>query len=211
MRRSGRARQKWIMRVLLIVGSILGTACSSPPPAPPPPPDHAAAAARQLALPQDIADRAFPSPLAPSDAEQNLLATRVFDVAEHGFPPGRQVHAFNVLLDQPDAHDRFRRLASKGQAAGRLYALCGLLVVARKEGITFAHSLSLQPGDVTIRQGDSGSIHRPCGRLCSCSRTIYRSGCSRCAPKPLRTSMVLADKPLHLRRATADTIMSSRA
>jgi hypothetical protein len=42
----------------------------------------------------------------------------------------------------------------KGGPAGQLYALCGLLLVARTEGVTFAHTLSLKPGDVAVRDGD---------------------------------------------------------
>lgn len=142
--------------MVLITVSILATACSTEPPPPPLSPAQQAAAAldRQPAIPQDIADGTFSSPLSPSDAERILLATGVFDLAESGFRPGRQVEAFNVLLDQPDAQNRFRRLASQGRAAGRLYALCGLLLVARGEGITFAYSFSLHEGAVTVREGD---------------------------------------------------------
>ena len=42
----------------------------------------------------------------------------------------------------------------KGGPAGQLYALCGLLLLARTEGISLAHSLSLKPGGVAVREGD---------------------------------------------------------
>jgi hypothetical protein len=146
------------MRRLLIASFLLLMGCSSGrSPSPPPPPDQAAAAAAREpppAIPQDIADSSFPWPLTVADAEKILFATDVFDIADPSYRPGRQIHAFNVLLDQTDVRDRLLRLADKGRAAGRLYALCGLLLVARKEGIRFAHSLSLTAGNVTVREGD---------------------------------------------------------
>ena len=145
-----------MMRVPLIATMILVTACSPSPPTPPlsPAEQAEAARARQAAIPPDISDGDFSSPLPPADAEQILLRTNVFDIAGQGRRPGRQVQSFNVLLDERDASDRFRRLALKGGPAGQLYALCGLLLVARAEGVTLAHSLSLKPGDVIVRDGD---------------------------------------------------------
>jgi len=40
------------------------------------------------------------------------------------------------------------------RAVCQLYALCGLLLLARTEGVTLAHSLSLKPGAVIVRDGD---------------------------------------------------------
>ncbi len=40
---------------------------------------------------------------------------------------GRQVGAFNVVLEQADALERFRRLARQAGPAGKLYALCGFI------------------------------------------------------------------------------------
>ena len=71
-----------------------------------------------------------------------------------GSRPGRQIQAFNVVLDQPDSRDRFHRLSRESRPPGRLYALCGLLLVARGEGDGFAHSLSLVSGDVAVREAD---------------------------------------------------------
>jgi hypothetical protein len=151
------SREKSITRVAVVATLIVATACSPSPPTPPlSPAEQAAAAARRPppVIPPDIADGDFSSPLPPSDAEQILSATGIFDIAGEGRRLGRQVQAFNVLLDQPDAPDRFRRLGLKGGPPGQLYALCGLLLVARTEGLTFAHSLSLKPGDVAVRDGD---------------------------------------------------------
>jgi hypothetical protein len=78
----------------------------------------------------------------------------VFDTAHPGPKPGRQVQAFNVVLERPDSRERFHRLARESKPPGRLYGLCGLLLVARGEGNGFAHSLSLVPGDVTVRDAD---------------------------------------------------------
>ena len=58
------------------------------------------------------------------------------------------------MLEQPDSRDRFHRLSRESRAPGRLYALCGLLLVARGEGDGFAHSLSLVSGDVAMREAD---------------------------------------------------------
>lgn len=145
-----------IMRVTMGATLIVVTACSSQPPSaelppPPIPPKIQPAIAPDVA---DVANGAYRSPLSVSDAEHILLETDVFDIAGSGFRPGRQVQAFNVLLDERNALDRLRRLALKGRPVGQLYALCGLLLLARTEGVTLAHSLSLKPGDVIVRDGD---------------------------------------------------------
>jgi hypothetical protein len=145
--------------MFLIAASVLVAGCSSEPPPRPPlsPAERAAEAARAVTrptIPEDIADGSFDSPLPASDAEQILLRTGVFDMAAPGFRLGRQVEAFNVVLNQDDARLRLRRLARQGRAPGRLYALCGLLLLERPEGVGLAHSLSLQPGNVTVRDGD---------------------------------------------------------
>jgi hypothetical protein len=97
---AGRTRD---MRVPFIATMILVTACSPSPPTPPlSPAEQAAAAARRPppVIPADIADGDFSSPLPAADAEQILSATGVFDIAGQGRRLGRQVQAFNVLLDQ---------------------------------------------------------------------------------------------------------------
>lgn len=78
----------------------------------------------------------------------------VFDTAHPGPKPGRQVQAFNVVLGQPDSRERFHRLGRESRPPGRLYGLCGLLLVARVEGNSLAHFLSGVSGDVTLRDAD---------------------------------------------------------
>ena len=137
----------------LIVALILGSACSVQPP-PPLPRSPSEAPVPFRVHPPDITDESFPSPLPLASAEKILRETTVFDMGFPGYRPGRQLQAFNVVLDQPDARDRFHRLSREGRAPGRLYALCGLLLVARGEGDGFAHSLSVVSGDVAMREAD---------------------------------------------------------
>jgi hypothetical protein len=137
----------------LIAALILGSACSvQPPPLPRSPSERPVTPPR--ILPRDVTDESFPSPLPLSSAERILRETTLFDTAFPGWRPGRQVQAFNVVLDQPDSRARFDQLSRESRPAARLYALCGLLLVARPEGDRFAHSLSLVAGDVTIRDAD---------------------------------------------------------
>jgi hypothetical protein len=126
-------------------------ACSEPGvPTPPPPPGMGRATGN---LPvavgsNDIAARSYSSPLSIADAERILSMTQVFHIA--GSSPVRQIQAFNVVLDQRDAVERFRRIANDSSTAGRLYALCGLLLCSKTEGTALARSLSLAPGQVTV-------------------------------------------------------------
>lgn len=144
------------MRVILLAAFIFAGSCSSEPPPPlPSPAERAATSAEQRKeVPEDMADGAFESPLSLYDAEQILLRTETFDAASPAYRPGRQVEAFNVVIEQNDARQRLRRLARQARAPGRLYALCGLLLLEREEGLNLAHSLSLEPGNVTVRDGD---------------------------------------------------------
>jgi hypothetical protein len=148
------ARTQFMRRLslALIAALILGSACSVQPPPLPRSPSEAPVPFR--VHPPDITDESFPSPLPLASAEKILRETTVFDMAFPGYRPGRQVQAFNVVLDQRDSRDRFHRLSREGRAPGRLYALCGLLLLARGEGDGFAHSLSLVAGDVTVREAD---------------------------------------------------------
>jgi hypothetical protein len=142
------------LRRLILGMSLVAAGCSVEPPPVPVRPHEVATKQSPPALPEDIADGAFPFPLPIAAAEQILSATGVFDMGSPGFAPGRQVQAFNVVLDQPDARERFRRLTSTGREAGAVYGLCGLLLVARDEGVNLAHSLSLRTGAVSVRDGD---------------------------------------------------------
>jgi hypothetical protein len=99
------------------------------PPVPPPAP-----AQREPALPagsSDFAHRSFASPLSVRDAQEILIRTEVF--AFGSMNPKRQVHAFNVILDQPDAEGRFRFVAERARPAGRLYAYCARVLLGIDE------------------------------------------------------------------------------
>ena len=104
--------------------------------------------------PPDVTDETFPSPLPVAAAERILRETTVFDTAHPGPKPGRQVQAFNVVLAQPDSRERFHRLGRESRPPGRLYGLCGLLLVARTEGNRQAQFLSSVSGSVTVRDYD---------------------------------------------------------
>ena len=136
-----------------VAALVLGCACSAQAPPLPRPPSEQAPVSLRIA-PRDISDEAFPSPLPLSSAERILRETRVFDTAFPKWRPGRQVEAFNVVLEQADARARFQQLSRGSRPAGRLYALCGLLLVDRPEGDRFAHLLSFVSGDVTMRDAD---------------------------------------------------------
>jgi len=140
-----------------VVGATLLTCgCSiDKPPVPLSPADQGAALASPIRIiPRDIADEPFPWPLPVTEAETILTSTTVFDTGDVSGRPGLQVHAFNVLLEQPDAHASFRRLATKPGSAARLYALCGVWLIDRQEGRNLAYSLSLATAPVTVRDGD---------------------------------------------------------
>ena len=139
-------------RLALGAALISAGACSSQPP-PPPRPNEQRPFPIYVA-PPDITDGPFPSPLPVAAAEKILRETMVFDTAHPGPKPGRQVQAFNVVLGQPDSRERFHRLGRESRPPGRLYGLCGLLLVARTEGNGFAHFLSSVSGHVTVRDAD---------------------------------------------------------
>ena len=63
------------------------------------------------------------------NAEAILRHTQIF--AFGGMPPKRQVQAFNVLFEQPDAVSRFQHLAGIASPAGKLYALAALRLLDR--------------------------------------------------------------------------------
>ena len=131
---------------------IWACACSTQPPPLPRPNDQRPV--EIFVAPPDITDEAFPSPLPLAAAEKILLETSVFDTAHRGPKPGRQVQAFNVVLTQPDSRERFHRLGRESRPPGRLYGLCGLLLVAPAEGNRLAQFLGSVSGDVTVRDSD---------------------------------------------------------
>jgi hypothetical protein len=79
-------------------------------------------------------------------AEGILLRTTLFEVG--GMPEKRQVQAFNVVFDQRDALERFRRVARHARPAGRLYAFCALLELSPLEAEKLQAELVAMPGEI---------------------------------------------------------------
>jgi hypothetical protein len=100
----------------------------------------------------DFASRSFTFPLTPDDAEQILLRTKIFALGT--MPPKRQVQAFNVLLDQRDALDRFRRIAVSGESAGQLYALAPWRMWGLSEAGSLARTLSHRQDEILLYDSD---------------------------------------------------------
>ncbi len=109
-------------------------------PPPPLPPDLSGRVLPKPPGSEDFAHRGFGYPLSVEDAEAILRQTEVFEFG--GMPPKRQVQAFNVVSEQPDAIPRFQSIADEGAVAGRLYALAGLLVLDAKAAERVRASLS---------------------------------------------------------------------
>lgn len=105
------------MRRAMVVGVLFVVSCSQPhydlPDIPPTP--KATPVSPRLRTP--VAWR-----LSPQDAQELLMRTRMFVFRE----PSRQVQAFNVTYEQPDARRRFLLIAGQAQLTGRFYALCAL-------------------------------------------------------------------------------------
>lgn len=150
----GRGSRAWPVTVAVVASSFLSGCSAELPPVPPTTP-AARPEHRVHVTPPDIADGDFPSPLSVDTAETILGQTLFFDLADpQTRRPGRQIQAFNVLADQPDSRERFARLAREARPAGRLYGLCGLLLLARDAAVSTARTLSLLEADVAIREDD---------------------------------------------------------
>jgi hypothetical protein len=100
----------------------------------------------------DFALGAFASPLTIADAEAILLRTRTF--AYGGMAPKRQVQAFNVLLDQPDASARFLSIATGGGTAGKLYAVAAFLVLNMDVPAPLAAELAAERSPLLVVSSD---------------------------------------------------------
>jgi hypothetical protein len=125
-------------------------ACGQPAPRPPGPPP-------QWSVPEppghgDFARGSFRTPLSLEDAEQILLRTKVFEYGN--MPPKRQVQAFNLLLDQPDAGRRFAAIGARGDTAGQLYALCGFLALKADAATMLASDLEARQGWTLVQDSD---------------------------------------------------------
>jgi hypothetical protein len=93
------------------------------------------------------------------EAARLLRCTKIFAVGR--MPDKKQVQAFNVLFEEPDATARFRSLAVEGQTAGRLYALAALLLLDSAEGNRAAQELSRQSDTVTVLDSDLVNDDQP--------------------------------------------------
>jgi hypothetical protein len=93
-----------------------------------------------------------------ADAEQILLRTLIFALGE--MPPKRQVQAFNVLLDQPDALARFRQIWPRAEAGGQLYVLAALRMKEQSDARLFARALSGRQDEVVVYDSDVIDRHR---------------------------------------------------
>jgi hypothetical protein len=100
----------------------------------------------------DFASGVFAFPLTPVDAEQILVRTRIFAFGE--MPPKRQVQAFNVLMDLPDAVVRFRRILPQAKPAGELYAFAALTTLAPSEAEPLARTLSARQDQLLVYNSD---------------------------------------------------------
>jgi hypothetical protein len=69
-------------------------------------------------------------------------------------PPKRQVYAFNVLFEQPDALGRFRKMASLAGPAGRLYALCALQELSPHDAVTLGREVAASTDQITVGDHD---------------------------------------------------------
>ena len=141
--------------VLILTTLTLLSACSSSLPEPPKMPGQENQAPPGPPGSDDYANPSFPSPLAVSDARDILIRTNTFAVsfnAYNVFP--RQLQAFNVLLDQPNAVDLFADVANRSGRAGRLYALCALTLLDKRRAQELAHQLDLSTEHVRTISGD---------------------------------------------------------
>lgn len=100
----------------------------------------------------DFALGTFPSPLSVADAEAILLRTRTF--AFGSMSPKRQVQAFNVLLDQPNARILFESTAARAEIAGKLYAFCAFLVLKQEVPAALASKLELERTELLVVDSD---------------------------------------------------------
>ena len=80
------------------------------------------------------------------------MRTKVF--AFGGMPPKRQVQAFNVVLAQSDAVERFRSFGTAASAAGRLYSLAGLLLLDPAGAMRLRSELSEDASTILVRDSD---------------------------------------------------------
>ncbi|MFN8579369.1 MAG: hypothetical protein U0163_00120 [Gemmatimonadaceae bacterium] len=165
------------LRVCTVLLGILVSNCgadSNAVPQPPSPPSRSAQSPSAPPPPgaRDISRADFPWPLPVDAAERILLETTLFEFGaiphqavrntapmpggRNGFFPGaRQIQAFNLVLDQPDALARFVTIAGRATPAGRLYALCGLQELSGRDAEAAAHQLTQSTGAILVCREDN--------------------------------------------------------
>ena len=130
--------------------TLLATGCGPATELPVPPPQS-----RTPGPPPGVGDfalSAFPSPLSVVDAEAILLRTRTF--AFGSMSPKRQVQAFNVLLDQPNAQILFESIAARAEIAGKLYAFSAFLVLKQEVPAALASKLESEQTELLVVDSD---------------------------------------------------------
>lgn len=84
-----------------------------------------------------------------------LTRTEIFEFGE--MPPKRQVQAFNVVFEQPDAARRFQRIGKNAQPSGRLSAVAGLLLLDHSAAEHLLVVLSNSPERILMFDSSAGS------------------------------------------------------
>ncbi len=136
---------------IVTISFALLSACDSPG-RPPVESIPVVAAPRLPPLRQDYALGSFFWPLDLTIAEEILSRTNQF--AWGLMDPKRQVQAFNVIFDQPDALLRFRRIARDAGPAGKLYALCAFIALRSPEQNGLVSVLALSTDRIELVYSD---------------------------------------------------------
>ncbi len=110
----------------------------------------------------DPADKAWPVPLDLDSAEKLLTATTRFGGTCFGYGcgPTIRVAAINLLLNQPDAVERFRRIERSATKAGRLFALAAWQLLDRNAYDRLASELRDDASMIVEEEGGCMSTAR---------------------------------------------------
>ena len=147
-------RRNVLISMVIVIGALaVGCHRDDSGPKAPDPPDLTGRVPPKPPGSGDYAYGSFPSPLSLTDAEAILRRTQVF--AFGGMPPKRQVQAFNVVFEQPDALTRFQLLAEAASSAGKLYALAGLLLLDPPAAVRLQRTLADQSELIIVFDSDS--------------------------------------------------------
>jgi hypothetical protein len=152
-----------LLAFVILVGPIT-LACGGTDAArvPPEPPDLTGRVLPKPPGSDDFAHRSFDHPLSLQDAQAILRQTQVFEFG--GMPPKRQIQAFNVVFEQAGAISRFQSIADGNWAAGRLYALAGVLLLDAQRAGPLRASLSLDRREILVMDSDT-SYEKPVREL----------------------------------------------